>query len=92
MTSRFEVPVAITRSDGWRDQAACRDADPDLFFPDRGYADVSEAMTICNGCPVREECLDWALKVNEDEGVWGGTTPDQRRVLRKRVPKNRRAA
>ncbi|HWG65244.1 MAG TPA: WhiB family transcriptional regulator [Streptosporangiaceae bacterium] len=70
----------------WRDLAACAQADPELFFPigTSGPArhQVDDAKKICHGCPVRVNCLRWALERGEDAGVWGGTTEDERRVLR----------
>ena len=73
----------------WRAAGACRTADPDLFFPVAvGGAEgpqVSLALRICGGCPVRQQCLDFAIRTREQAGIWGGTTPDDRlRVLRAR--------
>ncbi|MFG1976956.1 WhiB family transcriptional regulator [Nonomuraea fuscirosea] len=65
-------------------QAACASADPELFFPigESGPAllQIEHAKAICNGCPIRERCLRDHL--NEAHGVFGGTTPEQRRRLR----------
>ncbi|HLH57606.1 MAG TPA: WhiB family transcriptional regulator [Streptosporangiaceae bacterium] len=70
----------------WRDQAACRNADPDLFFPistmGPGLRRINDAKRVCAGCPVREPCLNWAVESGEDSGVWGGTTGEERRALR----------
>lgn len=61
----------------WRDLAACRGLDPELFFdPDR----AAEAAQACAGCPVREACLDWALRNREGHGIWGGLDEDERRA------------
>ena len=69
----------------WRDRAACIDADPDLFFSERTDRGVyKEALAICAKCVVREDCLDWAIKKRSDYGVFGGTTPDERRRIRRR--------
>jgi WhiB family transcriptional regulator, redox-sensing transcriptional regulator len=72
--------------DDWRDGAACRDLEPDLFFPigttGPALVQIDTAKRICERCPVREPCLHWALKSGEDSGVWGGTTGEERRVLR----------
>jgi WhiB family redox-sensing transcriptional regulator len=69
----------------WRDHAACRDADPELFFPDgdptSARAQVKAAKQICRGCPVRTTCLNWALTGGQQHGIWGGLTEDQRRSL-----------
>ena len=70
----------------WREDAACRDADPDLFFPigtiGTALRQIEEAKRICRTCPARIQCLAWALDNGVGEGVWGGTTPDERRVIR----------
>ena len=74
------VPV---RTD-WFDDAACRDADTAVFFP-TSDAHADEAKAICAACPVREECLEFALETRQAEGVWGGHTPIERhRVIRRR--------
>jgi WhiB family transcriptional regulator, redox-sensing transcriptional regulator len=70
----------------WRDDAACRDADPDLFFPvgETGPAQrhVDEAKRICRACSAQPQCLAWALDHGVTDGVWGGTTADERRAFR----------
>jgi WhiB family transcriptional regulator, redox-sensing transcriptional regulator len=69
----------------WRDLAACRDVDPETFFPigtTDALGQLREARAICGRCPVAADCLDWALRVGQDHGVWGGTTPEERRALR----------
>lgn len=68
----------------WMSRAACIGADPALFFPERGEAGqgVPEAKAICRGCPVRLECLDYAIANNEPCGVFGGTTVDERDRIR----------
>jgi WhiB family redox-sensing transcriptional regulator len=69
----------------WRDHAACRDADPELFFPDgdirSARAQVKRAKLICRGCPVSATCLSWALADGQEAGIWGGLTEDERRRL-----------
>jgi WhiB family redox-sensing transcriptional regulator len=52
---------------------------PDLFFPDRGD-NPKPAQKICRKCPLRAECADWAIETGQAHGVWGGTTPPQRRL------------
>jgi WhiB family transcriptional regulator, redox-sensing transcriptional regulator len=73
----------------WHDQAACRDADPDLFFPDSDVrsarAQVKAAKLICRGCPVRTLCLSWALDCGQAHGIWGGLTEDERHRLHRRM-------
>ncbi|MFI8003133.1 WhiB family transcriptional regulator [Streptomyces sp. NPDC086010] len=74
--------------DNWRMHAACRDEDPDLFFPigstGPALVQVEEAKAVCGTCPVREQCLDWALEYAQDAGVWGGMDENERRALKRR--------
>jgi WhiB family transcriptional regulator, redox-sensing transcriptional regulator len=71
--------------DDWRDRAACRDADPELFFPitdmGPGERQATEAKAVCARCPVRTDCLDYAVNAGLDHGVFGGTTERERRTL-----------
>ncbi|MGH9095006.1 MAG: WhiB family transcriptional regulator [Acidimicrobiales bacterium] len=68
----------------WRQRAACRGVDPDLFYPVTDE-DAEEAKAICRSCDVREACLDWALSSRERDGVWGGATErERRRIIRQR--------
>jgi WhiB family transcriptional regulator, redox-sensing transcriptional regulator len=80
----------------WREVAACRDADPDLFFPvgtaRSALRQIEEAKRICRVCPARTQCLAWALDHEVDSGVWGGTTEDERSTIRRPVQKNRPSA
>lgn len=71
---------------GWREFGACRDFDPDVFFPggEASSAQIAAAKAICAGCQVKEECLAYALGTNQTEGIWGGQTPTGRRKLRRR--------
>ena len=81
----------------WDEEAACRSTDPDVFFPrddmkGRGH-DVRAAKRICRGCPVRTQCLEFALEARLEHGVWGGLTDTERRSLRRsRQRKARRLA
>lgn len=69
----------------WRAQAACAGTPASVFFVEQG-ADVAAARQICAGCPVQAECLADALDRHEPYGVWGGTTPRERRSLLAPVP------
>ena len=75
---------AITGPGDWRDNAACRDADPDLFFPigttGPALRQVQEAIRICQTCPIHVRCLAWALEQGVIDGVWGGTTAETARI------------
>lgn len=80
----YDAPRTLTRADDWRDAAACRDAG-DLMFPDNNPTGIASAKTLCNICPARAECLDWALDTRETFGVWGGLSEAERlRILRQR--------
>lgn len=55
-----------------------------MFFPvTRGFSTATDAKRICVACPVRAECLEYALENNERQGVWGGKTYRERMVLRR---------
>ena len=79
----------------WRDQAACLTVDPELFFPvgntGPALAQIEEAKAVCATCQVVDICLKWALDNNQDAGVWGGTSEDGRRSLKRRNARNARA-
>ncbi len=68
----------------WRDDAACRGVDTDVFFPVTDE-EAAEAKAVCASCPVREECLEFALQTRQEDGVWGGLTETERRRLRRRL-------
>ena len=72
----------------WRHKAACRDEDPELFFPigDTGPAlvQIEEAKRVCRSCTVVDSCLQWAMETGQEAGVWGGMSEDDRRLARRR--------
>jgi WhiB family transcriptional regulator, redox-sensing transcriptional regulator len=74
----------------WRDRAACRHADPELFFPigttGPALAQIAVARQVCEECPVRACCLRWAM-THEVHGIWGGATEEERQALRRRTAK-----
>lgn len=87
---RLSIDPNMTRTD-WFDDAACHDADTDVFFP-VSESDAAEAKSICAACPVREKCLEFALEVRPPDGVWGGLTPSERhRLIRRRQKAARKA-
>lgn len=75
----------------WREDAACRDEDTNIFFPVTDE-DAGPAKAICAVCPVREECLEFALATRQEDGVWGGMTETERRRLRRRQRERARPA
>ena len=80
----------------WRRDAVCRDTDPDLFFPvgTTGYAlvQIDKAKQVCGDCPVSTDCLQYALDTNQDSGIWGGTSEEERRNIRRRMAGRTRVA
>jgi WhiB family transcriptional regulator, redox-sensing transcriptional regulator len=71
----------------WRETATCRDLDPELFFPvgvtGMAIEQIDAAKAFCNTCESKEACLEFAITTNQEYGVWGATTEDERRVLRR---------
>lgn len=79
----------------WRHLAECLDEDPELFFPigNTGPAliQIEQAKSVCRRCPVVQTCQAWALASGQDFGVWGGLSEDERRALKRRTARQRRA-
>lgn len=71
----------------WVHRARCIGEDPELFFPigstGPAVAQIQAAKAVCSRCAVRDDCLEWALLTGQDSGVWGGTSEDERRMLRR---------
>lgn len=67
----------------WMDEAVCAQVGSEIFFPEAG-ANPNEAKRVCRNCPVKAECLDYALSHGMVYGVWGGLTEAERRGLRSR--------
>ena len=81
---RHHTPATPTPAPaGWRDRAACRGTDLEVFFPGRGEP-TEPARRICASCPVRQPCLDYAIGHGIVHGIWGGLTERDRRALRSR--------
>ena len=80
----------------WRDHALCRDTDPELFFPvgttGTALTSIDHAKRVCNECTVAGDCLDFALETNQDSGIWGGLSEEERRVIRRQRAAEARAA
>lgn len=62
----------------WYNDAACIGMDLDLFFEPELY---NKAKEVCAKCPVKEPCREYGIE-NEQYGIWGGTSPEQRRKIR----------
>ena len=86
MTVRADQFTTVT---DWRLNAACRDTDPELFFPigttGPAVEQIESAKEVCVGCMARDDCLDFAIVTNQDSGVWGGTTEEERRIIRRQL-------
>ena len=96
LTLEFPMPTDDDEPD-WREGAACRDTDPDLFFPigttGPAVEQIDSAKTVCTQCEAQADCLDFAIVTNQDSGVWGGTSEEERRVLRRQhVARQKRAS
>ena len=77
----------------WRHRAACRDEDPELFFPigttGPALLQVDDAKAVCRRCTVIDDCLSWSLETSQEAGVWGGLSEDERRALKRRQARTR---
>ena len=75
------------------EQALCRGVDPEVFFPTARpntviyERELAQAKAVCAVCPVRAECLEWAVETGQDYGVWGGLDPAERRLVKGRLAK-----
>jgi WhiB family redox-sensing transcriptional regulator len=80
----------------WREAAACRQADPELFFPigsaGVGASQIDQAKAVCASCLVREPCLAYALANGQEFGIWGGRDENERRALQRQRRETRIAA
>ena len=83
----ISVPTTAAEADSasWQSRAACLDCDPDLFFPiapsGPALQQIEQAKAVCAPCPVRRECLQYALATRQVHGVWGGTSEEERRAV-----------
>ena len=66
--------------DAWRSRGVCRRHDPETFFPAPSEP-PDTALALCRGCEVQGACLAWALDAGDCHGVWGATTPRERRAM-----------
>jgi WhiB family redox-sensing transcriptional regulator len=75
------LPAPARFAARWRELAACRGNDLNLFFPGRGES-AEPARQVCAACPVRQPCLGYAISNAITDGIWGGLTERERRALR----------
>ena len=95
--SALATSIALANADyNWRRDASCQDTDPELFFPvgttGNALQAIDYAKRVCAQCAVTQECLDFALDTNQDSGVWGGLSEDERRSIRRQRAAAQRAA
>ena len=81
------IRAAMWNDLSWREQAACQDIDTNLFFPvgltGAAVDQTNRAKAICRSCSAQPACLEFALRTNQDHGVWGAHTEEERRALRR---------
>jgi len=77
--------IGLTPADDlWQERALCAQTDPEAFFPEKGGS-TREAKRICQGCEVKDECLEYALANDERFGIWGGLSERERRRLKRGI-------
>jgi WhiB family redox-sensing transcriptional regulator len=85
-----QTPILVPGD--WARQAACAPHPKEWWFPDGDRRTIwhqsARAKTICKTCPVREECLAYALENDERYGIWGGTSQRERKRLRQAALRN----
>lgn len=91
MAKSSDLAAIVTNSDvdAWVDRAACGDLgleELDLFFVEAGRTLSKHAIALCEGCPVRAECLEHANRREITGGYFGGVSPSKRRLDLRRVP------
>lgn len=90
---RFDVSI-YDFGEPWYEEAECRvnpTVNADDFFQERGYNNTAKARKVCLVCPVKAECLDYALETKQEFGIWGGLTVTQRKRLVESERKERKA-
>jgi|GEM_PF-697717 len=75
------LPAPARFAARWRELAACRGTDLNLYYPGRGES-AEPARQVCAACPVRQPCLDYAISNAITHGIWGGLTERERRAFR----------
>ena len=76
------APDLVGEREPWMDDAACAEVGGDLWFPEKGGS-TKDAKRICGGCDVREQCLEYAIRTEQQFGIWGGVAARALRRMRK---------
>lgn len=79
--SLIDLGLSFPEPEDWTEQALCAQTDPEAFFPEKGGS-TREAKRICQGCEVRDECLEYALANGIRFGIWGGFSERERRKIK----------
>jgi WhiB family redox-sensing transcriptional regulator len=93
--SKVETETHATWNyDYWKPRALCSEFDAQLFFPvgvtGDAEAQITRAKSVCSRCPVSMQCLEFALRTNQEYGIWGGRDEEERRVIRRMRRQNRK--
>ncbi|WP_174266953.1 WhiB family transcriptional regulator [Mycolicibacterium sediminis] len=81
---RSALDGSFDEEDQWQERGLCAQTDPEAFFPEKGGS-TREAKRICQGCEVRDRCLEYALANDERFGIWGGLSERERRRLKRGI-------
>ncbi|CDQ46162.1 transcription factor WhiB [Mycolicibacterium neoaurum] len=84
VSDRAELAAPSDEDDQWQERGLCAQTDPEAFFPEKGGS-TREAKRICQGCEVRDRCLEYALANDERFGIWGGLSERERRRLKRGI-------
>lgn len=89
LTRAYQEAATTPDDDGagvlaWQEWALCAQTDPEAFFPEKGGS-TREAKRVCMACPVRVDCLNYALDGEERFGIWGGLSERERRRVKKKA-------
>jgi len=91
LLGKVSAAVTTARLGQWAQQALCGQTNSEIFFPSQDDPGT-EAKRVCRRCPVRAECLTFAMANDERFGIWGGLDPEERRNLRRSLHRRQASA